>query len=78
MAAGILPKPGSKVGPCKSKCKHRDCGQTKAAAAATCRFCNKAIGYGVGFYRSRLSGELAHAFCFEEAVERNDARVGLF
>jgi hypothetical protein len=78
MAAGILPKPGSKVGPCKTQCKHRDCQQTKAEAAAACRFCGKPIGYGVGFYRSRLSGELAHAFCFEEAVERNDARVGLF
>lgn len=78
MAAGILPAPGTKVGPCKAKCKHLDCAQTKAEAASPCRFCAKGIGYGVGFYRSKLSGELAHAFCFEEAVERNDARVGLF
>lgn len=78
MAAGILPAPGTKVGPCKAKCKHRDCAQTKADAAAGCRFCTKAIGFNVGFYRSRLDGGLAHAFCFEEAVERNDARVGLF
>lgn len=78
MAAGILQKPGTKVGPCKATCKHRDCAQTKSDAATVCRFCQKAIGYGVGFFRSRMSGELAHAFCFEEAVERNDARVGLF
>lgn len=78
MAAGILQKPGSKLGPCKAACKHRDCGQTREDAGAACRFCAKPIGYGVGFYRSRLSGELAHAICFEEAVERNDARVGLF
>lgn len=78
MAAGILQRPGTKLGPCKAQCKHRDCAQTKGDAAATCRFCQKAIGYGVGFYRARLSGELAHAFCFEDAVERNDARVGMF
>lgn len=78
MAAGILPAPGTKVGPCKAICKHRDCGQTKADAATPCRFCGKAIGYGVGFVRARLSGALAHAFCAEEAVERNDARIGEF
>lgn len=78
MAAGILPAPGTKVGPCKAKCSHRDCAQTKADAAATCRFCQKSIGYGVGFFRARLSGALAHAFCVEEAVERNDARLGEF
>lgn len=78
MAAGILPRPGTKIGPCKGKCQHRDCAQTKADALSPCRFCRKAIDYGVGFYRARLSGELAHAFCFEEAVERNDARVGSF
>jgi hypothetical protein len=78
MAAGVLQKPGSKLGPCKTACKHRDCSQTKGEAAAPCRLCQKPIGYGVGFYRSRLTGELAHAMCFEEAVEKNDARVGLF
>ena len=78
MAAGILQKPGSKVGPCREACKHRDCQQTRQDAAALCPFCRKAISYGVGFYRARLSGDLAHAMCFEEAVERNDARVGLF
>lgn len=78
MAAGILQVPGSKLGPCETRCKHRDCAQTKGDAASLCRLCQKAIGYGVGFYRSRLTGELVHAFCFEAAVERNDARVGLF
>lgn len=78
MAAGLLPKPGTKIGPCKGTCKHRDCAETKRDAATPCRFCAKAIGYGVGFYRARMSGELAHAVCFKEAVERNDARVGMF
>ena len=78
MAAGILPKPGSKLGPCVETCKHRDCAQTKQDAAQPCRFCQKAIGYGVGFIRARLSGALAHDFCTHEAVERNDARLGEF
>ena len=78
MAARILPKPGTKLGPCKGTCKHRDCAQTRGDATAICRFCSTPIGYNVGFFRSSLSGDLAHAFCMEEAIERNDARVGLF
>jgi hypothetical protein len=75
MAAGMMQKPGSKLGPCK-QCKHRDCQQTRADAAALCTFCDKPIGYGVGFYRSR--GALAHALCSEAAVDRNDPKVTLF
>lgn len=78
MAVGILQKPGTKLGPCKKACKHRDCAQTRADAATACRFCNKPIGYGETFYRARLSGALGHAFCVDEAVEKNDARVGEF
>jgi hypothetical protein len=78
MAFAILQKPGSKLGHCKAACKHRDCAQSRQDAAAQCPFCQMPIGYGVGYNRSSLSGELAHTFCLEEAVERNDARVGLF
>lgn len=78
MAAGILPKPGTKVGPCKGKCSHRDCAQTRQDAATPCRFCQKPIGYGENFIRARLTGALAHAWCADEAVERNDARIGEF
>jgi len=78
MAAGILSAPGTRVGPCKTACKHRDCAQTKADAAAFCVFCGKAIGYGVGFFRARLSDALAHALCLEDAVERNDPWLGEF
>jgi len=78
MAAGILPAPGTKVGPCKTACKHRDCAQTKAEAASLCPFCEKAIGYGVGFFRLMGLGQLAHAFCYEEAVERDDPRTVVF
>jgi hypothetical protein len=78
MAAGVLQKPGTKLGPCKAQCKHRDCGQTRSDAAALCRLCQKPIGYGSQFYRSRLTEELAHAVCLEVAIEQNDARAGLF
>ena len=78
MAAGILQGPGKKLGPCRSACKHRDCVETREQAASPCRFCQKAIGYETRFYRSGFSGDLAHGVCLEEAVEKNDARVGLF
>lgn len=78
MAAGVLPKPGTKVGPCKGRCRHLDCRQTREDAAASCRFCGETIGYERGFVRSRLTGALAHEVCLEDAAERNDARVGLF
>ena len=63
MAAGILPKPGTKAGPCKGHCDH---------------ICTDAIGYGRSFYRSQLDGALAHETCLMQAVDRNDARAGLF
>jgi hypothetical protein len=78
MASGILQKPGTKLGPCKGKCKHLDCAATRADAAAPCRFCQKPIGYGDNFFRARLSGALGHGRCVEEAMDRNDARLGEF
>lgn len=79
MAAGVLQKPGTKLGPCKSKaCGHRDCAATRADAASLCRFCNEPITYGRAFVRARFDGSLAHDVCLEQAAGRNDARVGLF
>jgi hypothetical protein len=75
MAAGILPKPGSKLGPCKTKCAHIDCAQTRADAAQACFFCGKPIGYGRGFYRSVLT--LAHSLCVEDA-KPDDVRLEAF
>lgn len=78
MAYGILAKPGTKAGPCRARCRHVDCGQTRADAAAACRFCTKPIGYGVAFNRAPHDGSLAHRACLDTAAEANDARVGLF
>lgn len=78
MAAGMLPRPGTQVGPCESDCNHVDCRETMAMASAPCRFCGKSIGFQARFVSARFDGCLAHERCLEEAVERNDARVGLF
>lgn len=66
MAAGTLPKPGSKFGPCEIRgagtwnpdgtvsppdaCTHADCVQTRRDAACVCRFCKQRIGYDVRHY----------------------------
>ena len=71
MAAGILPKPGTKLGPCKTICKHRDCAETRGVADSLCHVCQKPIGYGVGYYRhDQFGGAYDHAWCAEEAAER--------
>jgi len=77
MAAGILPLPGTKIGPCKEECKHKDCAHTRQIAESICPECQKAIGYETRFYNLR-KGELvsnsdfegyAHADCVEEQYE---------
>ena len=78
MASATLPKPGTKYGPCAKGCKHRDCAETRATATANCRFCVRPIGYDKPYVRARLSGAYAHETCLENAVDRNDARVGEF
>ncbi len=67
MAASILPKPGTEVGPCISLCKHKDCAETRRMAEAECSCCGKPIGYDVRFYdlinpMGRAKG-LTHFLC---------------
>ncbi len=69
MAAGILPKPGSKLGPCKDACKHIDCEETRDRATSQCLYCRKPVGYGVRVYQH--GDYTVHARCHEEAAERN-------
>lgn len=76
MAAGILPKPGTKTGPCKAACRHRDCAESRFIAGCVCRFCSQPVGFGTRFY---LDPEAApatpddrrwvHAACLEDAIE---------
>ena len=76
--AAILSAPGKKHGPCVKLCNHRDCNRIKTDSQMPCRFCGQSIGYGARFIVARLSGAFAHERCAEEAVERNDARLGEF
>jgi len=78
MAAGILPKPGTKVGPCAKSCKHIDCAETRTMAARVCPICEKPIGYDTRFYQHGTLEELTHAVCLEDEVDRearNDSGV---
>lgn len=80
MAAGVLPEPGTKAGPCEpADCLHIDCAQTRRDALTTCKFCGEPIGYGRAFFRANGS-LLAHRNCLEDAVEREpgSANVALF
>lgn len=86
MAAGTLPRPGTKLGPCEPECQHKDCAITRRMAAETCRFCQKPIS-SEPFYtdpeNSRdvrgdgpLSGPaLVHAECLERHYEAEDAKA---
>lgn len=65
MAAGALPKPGTKYGPCKGTCAHTDCAATRAMAERNCVCCADTIGYERLFYREH-DGHLIHAACAEE------------
>jgi hypothetical protein len=68
MSAGILPKPGSKAGPCK-RCEHIDCTDTRSRADSTCLYCHKTVGYGVRIYQH--GDYTVHAICHEVAADSN-------
>lgn len=71
MAAGVLPAPGAKLGPCRGKCAHIDCNETRQRAESRCIYCREVVGYRVRVYQR---GEYTvHARCHEEAAERNAA-----
>jgi hypothetical protein len=72
MAAGVLPKPGTKFGPCKGTCEHRDCAATRSQAASACPSCGKPIEYDTRFYqqddglwrtRSARAGTVSERIC---------------
>jgi hypothetical protein len=69
MAAGILPKPGTQYGPCKTNCKHLDCAETRARAESKCLYCRKVVGYGLRVYQH--GDYTLHARCHEDAADRN-------
>lgn len=74
MAAGSLPAPGTPLGPCLLECSHTDCWQTRLDAASICPECGQPIGYETRMYSEK--GQLVHATCLEERVERERAQKG--
>ncbi|MDF2434898.1 MAG: hypothetical protein JWP44_4529 [Mucilaginibacter sp.] len=73
MAAISIPKPGSSAGPCLDDCKHIDCAELKAEAAAACPLCGEPIGYGRLFVQDKVFGK-AHDICVIERLEADAGR----
>lgn len=78
MASAVLPKPGSRFGPCTTECKHIDCTQTRTDALTLCTFCQTAIGYERHFHRgntqyANIPGELAHGGCLLDAYDHDQS-----
>jgi len=70
MGWSLLPKPGTKTGPCKGECEHTDCAKTRKMAQSKCSICNEKIGYERGFYaRDDERDVLDHAVCSLEEAE---------
>lgn len=68
MAAAIIPKPGTKFGPCKKACNHIDCKANRTTAESVCGFCSTPIGFETLYYVDQ--GAPCHARCLEESVEK--------
>ena len=60
-----LPAPGTKLGPCKEPCHHKDCEANRRDAASSCCLCGKGIGYEVAFYNTPKG--YVHADCYDRA-----------
>jgi hypothetical protein len=49
--------PGTKYGPCKKPCKHKDCEAARIEASTECYLCHKPIGYETKFYCDTFYGD---------------------
>jgi hypothetical protein len=80
MAAGSLPAPGTKLGPCLPPCTHTDCLANRAIAVSRCRICQALIDYETLFYVE--SGQFTkqvyvHATCLYDEIDAEmQARKG--
>lgn len=73
MAFAVIAKPGSKLGPCKKMCQHKDCAAGRAEAEKVCPACEKLIGYDTPFVTVRDAGGLPwtwHNECAEIEAEK--------
>jgi len=72
MAFSMIPAPGTKLGPCKSMCQHRDCAASRQEAEKVCPGCEKIIGYETPMTILRDKADLPwvwHNLCAELAEE---------
>lgn len=66
----MIPAPGSKYGPCRSKgCGHRDCAESRRQAGVICPLCGKRIGYATRFYQRRNWTILVHEACADDSKD---------
>ena len=82
MAYGLLPEPGTDLGPCLPDCAHVDCKQTREQAESVCRHCGEAIGYDRPFVHDNspfdpldAPATFAHSACHEAAFAATEADV---
>ncbi|MCE5280804.1 MAG: hypothetical protein LLG93_01775 [Deltaproteobacteria bacterium] len=79
MAPGVLPKPGTKLGPCSTPCVHRDCEAVRTTASSICPGCKKPIGYDRAYYQVEADDTWVppgtagpwHAACLEDQYEKH-------
>ena len=70
MGWSVIPKPGTRYGPCFDACAHRDCAATRTCAASACVHCGQPIGYAEPYYSVTEPREgLAHADCEMKAAD---------
>lgn len=67
MAYATTPQPGDAY-LCAEECRHVDCAEHRAVAAAVCPDCTKPIGHGAK-YMQDAGGSPHHAECLWKALE---------
>ena len=70
MSWGILPKPGTSLGPCEDDWGHRDCSQTREMAQSKCTICGEPIGYSLKFTKAHNGEGLVHLACTLAVIEK--------
>ena len=67
MAAGSIPAPGTRLGPCLDPCGHTDCAASRQMAQALCGLCRQAIGYETNFF---MQDRPEHARCVYDQQDK--------
>jgi hypothetical protein len=70
MTVRVIPRPGTRSGPCYAWCSHSDCAEARRRAESLCEICGKSIGYGNRYCHAPellAEGSLVHASCVEES-----------